>query len=139
MDQRLELLVLPVSDVDRSITFYRDGMGWSVDVDTVPAPGMRVVQTTPPGSPCSVTFGDGLTDRPPGSYAGMHLVVTDIVAARDDLRDRGVEVTPIRHMGAEGWAGGPHPDRADYGSFADLQDPDGNAWVLQERGHDPAR
>jgi hypothetical protein len=94
------------------------------------------VQLTPPGSACSVTIGTGLTDAAPGSYRGTHLVVEDIVAAREELVGRGVEVSPIRHFdpAAGAWQPGPDPNRADYGSFADFADPDGNTWVLQEVG-----
>lgn len=97
----------------------------------------RVVQLDPPGSACSIAFGIGITDATPGSVRGLHLVVTDIVDAREELVGRGVEVSEIRHMSNSGWQPGPHPERADYGSFADFSDPDGNTWVLQERGHGP--
>lgn len=132
MDYRLELVVLPVSDVDRAKDFYADRAGFRLDVDTSPAEGFRVVQFTPPGSACSITFGTGLTDSGPGSYKGLHLVVSDIVAAREELVGRGVEVSEIRHMASGEWAPGPDPDRQDYASFADFPDPDGNVWVLQE-------
>jgi catechol 2,3-dioxygenase-like lactoylglutathione lyase family enzyme len=135
MDFKLELVVLPVSDVDRSKAFYTENAGFHLDVDTSPAEGFRVVQLTPPGSACSVTIGTGLTDTPPGTYKGLHLVVTDIAGARDELVARGVDVTEIRHFGPDGWQPGTHPERADYGSFADFADPDGNSWVLQEVGH----
>jgi catechol 2,3-dioxygenase-like lactoylglutathione lyase family enzyme len=95
-----------------------------------------VVQFTPPGSACSVVFGIGVTDAAPGSVRGTHLVVTDIEAVREELRGRGVEVSDIRHMGAGGWQPGVDPERRNYASFADFRDPDGNTWVLQERGHD---
>jgi hypothetical protein len=85
----------------------------------------------------AITFGVGLSDAAPGSYRGTHLVVTDIVAARAELVDRGVAVSDIRHMTPEGWKPGPHPDRSDYNSFADFSDPDGNTWVLQERKSEP--
>ena len=92
------------------------------------------MQLTPPGSTCSITVGTGLTEAEPGSYKGMHLVVTDIEAARADLVDRGVEVSEIRHFdhAAGAWKSGRDPERADYNSFADFADPDGNTWVLQE-------
>ncbi len=137
MDFKLEVVIVPVSDVDRAKAFYVETAGFTLDVDHQPNDRFRVVQTTPPGSSCSVTFGVGLSDAAPGSYRGTHLVVTDIVAARDELVGRGVEVSDIRHMSAEGWKPGPHPERADYESFADFSDPDGNTWVLQER-KDPA-
>lgn len=135
MDQLLEVIVIPVSDVDRSLVHYRDVLGWHLDVDHRAGDDFRVVQLTPPGSACSVTFGVGLTDSEPGSHHGMHLVVTDVVAMRARLVGAGAAVGPVRHMGADGWEDGPHPDRADFGSFADLPDPDGNTFVLQERGH----
>lgn len=135
MDQLLEMIVIPVSDVDRSLTHYRDVLGWRLDVDHRLSDEFRVVQLTPPGSACSVSFGVGISDAEPGSYHGMHLVVTDIVAVREELVARGAEVATVRHMGPDGWADGPHPERADFGSFADLPDPDGNTFVLQERGH----
>jgi catechol 2,3-dioxygenase-like lactoylglutathione lyase family enzyme len=137
MDFKLELVILPVSDVDRAKAFYVDNAGFTLDVDHSRGDRFRVVQTTPPGSSCSVTFGVGVSDDRPGSYHGMHLVVTDIVAARDELVGRGVGVSEIRHMTPEGWKPGPHPERGDYESFADFSDPDGNTWVLQER-KDPA-
>ena len=132
MDYRLELVLLPVSDVDRAKEFYTEKVGFNLDVDTSPKEGFRVVQMTPPGSACSVTIGTGITDAVPGSVVGLHLVVKDILAAREDLTGRGVEVSEIRHMGPEGWEPGPQPDRSDYGSFADFKDPDGNTWILQE-------
>ena len=132
MDTKLEVIVLPVSDVDRTKEFY-GALGWREDADFA-AGSFRVVQMTPPGSACSITIGKGITDARPGSYRGTHLVVTDIEAAREQLRGRGVEVSEIRHMGQSGWEPGPHPEHADYGSFADFSDPDGNTWVLQERG-----
>ncbi len=137
IDHRLELVVLPVADPDRSKRFYRDVMGWHVDVDHAPGPEFRIVQVTPPGSTCSVSFGIGLADGlpEPGSYRGLHLVVTDVVTARDQLVGRGADVSPVRHHDGTGWADGPHPDRADFATYADLADPDGNTWVLQERDH----
>ena len=133
MDWKLELVIVPVADVDRAKHFYSEQCGFVVDHDTRFADQFRVVQLTPPGSACSVTIGTGITDAVPGSYRGTHLVVTDIEAAREQLRGRGVDVSEIRHMGPNGWQPGPHPERADYGSFADFADPDGNTWVLQER------
>jgi catechol 2,3-dioxygenase-like lactoylglutathione lyase family enzyme len=132
MDMKLELVLLPVSDVDRAKTFYTEQAGFALDVDHAPNDDFRVVQLTPPGSACSITIGKGLTTVEPGSYRGTHLVVTDIVAARDELVERGVEVGEIRHMGAAGWQPGPDPEHNDYASFADFSDPDGNTWVLQE-------
>jgi catechol 2,3-dioxygenase-like lactoylglutathione lyase family enzyme len=137
MDYKLEVVIVPVSDVDRAKAFYVGTAGFTLDVDHRPSDDFRVVQITPPGSACSLTIGVGLTDAAPGTYRGTHLVVTDIVAARDELVGRGVEVSEIRHMSPEGWKPGPHPERSDYESFADFSDPDGNTWVLQERA-DPA-
>jgi catechol 2,3-dioxygenase-like lactoylglutathione lyase family enzyme len=131
---RLELVLVPVSDVDRAKAFYSEQLGFTVDVDHRAGEAFRVVQLTPPGSDCSISIGTGITDAAPGSVRGTHLVVTDIVAAREQLLGRGVPVHEVRHMTAEGWQPGPAPDRTDYGSFADFADPDGNTWVLQERG-----
>jgi catechol 2,3-dioxygenase-like lactoylglutathione lyase family enzyme len=133
VDFKLELVLIPVSDIDRAKDFYTTKVGFTLDVDHQPNDEFRVVQMTPPGSACSITIGKGITDATPGSYRGTHLVVTDIEAARAELVDRGVEVSDIRHMGPAGWEPGPDPDHADYGSFADFSDPDGNTWVLQER------
>ena len=134
MDYKLELVLLPVADVDRAKAFYVERLGFALDVDHSAGESFRVVQVTPPGSACSVTFGVGLLDTEPGSVRGMHLVVPDIVAAREELARRGVEVSEIRHTTPQGWQEGVDPGRADYGSFADFADPDGNTWVLQERG-----
>lgn len=137
MELKLELVLVPVSDVDRSLAFYTERVGFHLDVDTSPVEGFRVVQMTPPGSACSVTIGTGLTTAEPGSYRGTHLVVTDIEAARAELVARGVEVSDLRHFDREhgAWQPGADPAHADYASFADFADPDGNTWVLQEVGH----
>ncbi len=132
MDFKLELVLLPVSDVDRAKSFYTEKVGFNLDVDHQPNDEFRVVQMTPRGSACSVTIGKGITSAEPGSYRGTHLVVTDIEAARAELVDRGVEVSEIRHMGSGGWQPGTDPEHRDYASFADFRDPDGNTWVLQE-------
>jgi catechol 2,3-dioxygenase-like lactoylglutathione lyase family enzyme len=132
MDFKLELVLVPVSDVDRAKAFYTEQAGFVLDVDHEPNDDFRIVQLTPPGSACSMTIGKGITTAEPGSYRGTHLVVSDIVAAREELVSRGVEVGDIRHMGATGWAPGPDPEHRDYASFADFADPDGNTWVLQE-------
>ena len=130
-----------MSDPDKSLDFYRDRLGFALDVDYAPTTGFRVVQLTPQGSSTSIQFGIGLTDAPPGSVQGLYLVVTDIAAVRDELVDRGVGVSSIRHKDVDGgqWQGrfqlGTDPRRADYSSFADFTDPDGNAWIIQERGH----
>jgi catechol 2,3-dioxygenase-like lactoylglutathione lyase family enzyme len=132
VDYKLELVLLPVSDVDRSKSFYTKQLGFNLDVDTSPGPGIRVVQVTPSGSACSIGFGEGITDAAPGSLQGPHLVVSDIVAARDELTERGVDISEIRHIESGEWVSGPDPQRSDYSSFADFRDPDGNLWVLQE-------
>jgi catechol 2,3-dioxygenase-like lactoylglutathione lyase family enzyme len=137
MDYKLELVLIPVTDVDRAKAFYTEQLGFALDVDTSPAEGFRVVQMTPPGSACSVTIGTGITDAEPGSYRGTHLVVRDIEAARAELAARGVGVSEVRHFDRERgeWQPGVDPAHGDYGSFADFRDPDGNSWVLQEVGH----
>ena len=137
MDFKLELVLIPVTDVDRAKQFYAEKCGFTVDVDHQPNDRFRVVQLTPPGSACSLTFGIGITDAVPGSSRGTHLVVTDIEAARAELVERGVEVTEIRHMTPAGWQPGPDPEHSDYNSFADFSDPDGNTWVLQESNRVP--
>lgn len=130
MDMKLELVVIPVADVDRAKAFY-ERFGFAVDVDHVAGDAFRVVQVTPPGSAASVCFGIGL-DPPESPVRGLHLVVTDIAAAVAELRGRGVEVGDPFHFGAEGRADGIHADRADYATFAEIADPDGNTWLLQE-------
>ncbi len=136
---KLEVVVLPVSDVDRAKRFY-EGLGWRLDADLAVDDGYRVVQLTPPGSACSIIFGDGVTSAPPGSCDGLQLTVYDIDEARADLAGRGVNVSEpfhdvtgvFHHAGTEGRMTGPAPGRADYGSFATFSDPDGNGWLLQE-------
>jgi catechol 2,3-dioxygenase-like lactoylglutathione lyase family enzyme len=132
VDFKLELVVLPVSDVDRAKAFYADKAGFTVDVDHRAGETFRVVQLTPPGSACSVTIGTGLTQVAPGTYQGLHLVVTDIEAARADLVARGVEVSEPFHFGEAGQTPGLHPQRADYGTYLSFSDPDGNGWLVQE-------
>ena len=132
MDFKLELVLLPVSDVDRAKTFYTEQAGFNLDVDHRAGDEFRVVQLTPPGSACSIVIGTGITDAVPGSVRGTHLVVADIEAARAELVGRGVDVGEVRHLESGGWVPGPDPERRDYGSFADFRDPDGNSWVLQE-------
>lgn len=127
----IECITLPVTDIDRAKAFYEQA-GWNLDVDTEPAPGIRVVQLTPTGSDCSITFGTGFPQATPGSYVNTYLVVADIEAARAELIERGVEVTKIVHYGAEGEMPGLDPNRGDYGSYANFADPDGNTWLLQE-------
>ena len=136
----VEVITVPVSDVERALRFYVDQVGFTLDVDYSPSDAFRVVQLTPPGSNCSIQIGNGLTDAPTGSLRNVYLVVTDLEAARSRLRDRGVEVGEIRHkapIGAwdGGFAPGLDPARGDYASFANFSDPDGNTWVLQERGY----
>jgi catechol 2,3-dioxygenase-like lactoylglutathione lyase family enzyme len=134
MDFKLELVLIPVSDVDRARAFYTEKVGFGVDVDFSPREDYRVVQLDPPGSGCSIAVGRGITDAVPGSVRGTHLVVSDIVAARDHLAGRGLGVSEVRHLEADAWVAGPDPERRDHASFADFSDPDGNTWVLQERG-----
>lgn len=136
----VEVITLPVSDVDRALRFYVDRVGFALDVDYSPNDGFRVVQLTPPGSACSIQIGKGLTDAPAGSLRNIFLVVKDLDAARRHLLERGVAVSEIRHkmpIGAwnGGFAPGLDPARGDYASFANFSDPDGNSWVLQERGY----
>jgi len=136
---RLEVIVVPVSDVDRAKRFY-EGLGWRFDAEAAVEDGYRLMQFTPPGSGCSIIFGKGVTSAPPGSSQGLHLAVYDIDAARADLMARGVEVSAtfhdatgiFHHAGNEGRVDGPAPGHPDYGSFASFNDPDGNGWVLQE-------
>ena len=129
-----------MSDVERALRFYVDQVGFVLDVDYSPNDNFRVVQFTPPGSSCSVQIGKGLTDAPTGSLRNIFLVVTDLAAARSRLLERGVEVSEMRHktpIGAwdGGFAPGLDPARGDYASFASFSDPDGNSWLLQERGY----
>ena len=132
MDYRLELVLIPVSDVDRAKKFYLEQAGFVPIVDTPIGEGQRVVQVDPPGSECAIGFGTGITSAAPGSAQGLHLVVSDIVAARAELVGRGVAVSEVRHLESGTWVDGPHPQRSNYESFADFADPDGNVWVLQE-------
>jgi catechol 2,3-dioxygenase-like lactoylglutathione lyase family enzyme len=136
VDMKLEVITIPVSDVDRAKEFY-GGLGWRLDADFSKGDD-RVVQFTPPGSQCSVHFGRNLTSVPPGSAQSLWLIVSDIQAARDDLVRRGVEVSEVFHFA--GWnrvdpdarLSGPAPDRRTYASFVSFSDPDGNGWLLQE-------
>ena len=132
MEWKLELVLVPVSDVDRAKTFYTEKVGFNLDVDHRAGDEFRVVQMTPPGSACSITIGTGITDAAPGSVRGLHLVVSDIEAARAELFERGVDVSEVRHFESGKWMPGPDPQRSDYNSFADFSDPDGNSWVVQE-------
>jgi catechol 2,3-dioxygenase-like lactoylglutathione lyase family enzyme len=132
VDLRLELVIIPVTDVDRAKAFYVEQLGFHLDVDHKVSDEFRVVQMTPPGSACSITVGRGLSDAVPGSYRGIHLCVADIAAAREELVARGVEVSEVRHFVDGAFKPGPDPNRLRYTSFADFRDPDGNSWVLQE-------
>jgi catechol 2,3-dioxygenase-like lactoylglutathione lyase family enzyme len=132
MDWKLEVVVVPVSDVDRAKRFYSEQVGFNVDVDRSMSEDLRVVQLTPPGSACSVTIGKGLGAGTPGSLKGLQLVVSDVAAARAELVDRGVDVTPVRHVDETSgtWIdgrGGP------WNSFIFFDDPDGNSWTVQEK------
>jgi catechol 2,3-dioxygenase-like lactoylglutathione lyase family enzyme len=139
IDLKVEVVPLPVADVDRAKRFY-EGLGWRVDADFASGDEWRVVQLTPPGSPCSVMFGKGFTTGVPGSAQGTFLVVEDIEAARAELVAKGVEVGDVFHFdgnllrvtGTKGRLPGPDPTRSSYFSFASFSDPDGNSWLLQE-------
>ena len=139
MEFMLELVLLPVADVDRAKSFYVEKVGFNLDVDHRAGDDFRVVQMTPPGSACSVSIGKGITDAEPGSTRGLHLVVKDIEGARAELAERGVDVSDVWHMEPGGQTPGPDPERRDYGSFANFSDPDGNTWILQERRGGPVR
>ena len=139
VDLKLEVVVLPVSDVDRAKRFYQS-LGWRLDADFANGDDWRVVQLTPPGSPCSVFIGKGLTTAAPGSVRGTFLTVADVEAARSELVGRGVEVSEVFHFennlirvaGTTGRVAGPDPERRSYFSFVSFSDPDGNSWLLQE-------
>ncbi len=135
MDFKLEAIVIPVSDVDRAKAFYTERCGFSMDVDHKASEAFRVVQCTPPGSACSITFGVGVSQAQPGSYSGLHLVVDDIEAARAELLGRGLEVSDFFHFGPEGQTDGLDPQRQDYGTYLSFADPDGNGWLVQEVHH----
>jgi catechol 2,3-dioxygenase-like lactoylglutathione lyase family enzyme len=131
-DMRLEVVVVPVSDVDRAKRFYGD-LGWRLDADFVVGDAFRVVQFTPPGSPCSIHFGTGITSAVPGSVRGLYLVVSDIEAAHAELAARGVDVSGVfHHWVGEAPSSGRDPTRRSYASYATFSDPDGNDWLLQE-------
>jgi catechol 2,3-dioxygenase-like lactoylglutathione lyase family enzyme len=136
----VEVITMPVSDVDRALRFYKDQLGFHLDVDYSPNHTFRVVQLTPSGSACSIQIGKGLTDARVGSLRNVYLVVTDLDAMRTQLLEHGTAVSEIRHKTPIGaWDGGfvpgLDPARGDYASFASFSDPDGNSWVLQERGY----
>jgi catechol 2,3-dioxygenase-like lactoylglutathione lyase family enzyme len=129
MDYKLEVVVVPVSDVNRAKHFYVDQVGFRLDVDHAPNDQFRVVQMTPPGSGCSVTIGRGLAHMEPGSLKGLQLSVADIEAARADLASRGVPVSSIQHHDGSGFVDGPG---GDWNSFLFFDDPDGNSWAVQQ-------
>jgi len=133
MDWKLELVAVPVSDVDRAKHFYAERLGFAVDHDTTVSEDMRIVQLTPPGSACSIAVSTGVVHTPPGSAQGLQLVVPDIDAARAQLVERGVEVGAVKHFDGSGFVEG---RGGDWNSFVFFSDPDGNGWILQES---PAR
>jgi predicted enzyme related to lactoylglutathione lyase len=138
-DMKFEVVVIPVSDVDRAKRFYT-AMGWRLDLDFAPNGQYRVIQFTPPGSACSVIFGNGITPAVPGSAQGLYLIVSDIESTRAGMISRGVEVSEpfhdvggiFHHLNGEGVVGGLQPQRRTYGTYASFSDPDGNGWFLQE-------
>jgi catechol 2,3-dioxygenase-like lactoylglutathione lyase family enzyme len=130
VDMKLEVVTLPVSDVDRAKSFYQS-LGWRLDADLAFG-DIRAVQLTPPHSGCSIAFGNGLTTAEPGSFQRLELVVSDIDAAREDLISRGVEVSEVFHRDGGSLVPGPDPQRRSYLSYASFSDPDGNGWLLQE-------
>lgn len=139
VEYKLELVLVPVTNVDRAKAFYTELAGFRLDVDHRAGDEFRVVQLTPPGSACSISIGIGLTDAPPGSAQGLHLVVTDIKEARAELVERGLDIGDIHHFVDGARKPGAHPNRGDYESFARFSDPDGNTWVLQEVGFTESR
>ena len=138
-DMKLEVVVIPVSDVDRAKRFYAD-LGWRLDIDYAPGDDYRIIQFTPPGSGCSVIFGNNVTTAVPGSAKGLHLIVSDIKVARDALLRRGIAVSDFfhdaggifHHANGDSVVSGPNPQRKSYASYASFSDPDGNGWVFQE-------
>jgi catechol 2,3-dioxygenase-like lactoylglutathione lyase family enzyme len=147
VDMKLEVVVIPVSDVDRAKRFY-GGLGWRLDADFASADDFRVIQFTPPGSGCSVIFGKNVTAATPGSAQGLYLIVSDIKAARNELLGRGVEISEVFHHAGSVHVGrdepylfgrvrisGPDPERGSYRSYASFSDPDGNGWLFQELTH----
>ena len=130
MEWKLELVPIPVSDVDRAKAFYTEKAGFDEDLDHRGGDEFRVVQLTPPGSACSIAIGTGIINTPPGSVQGLQLIVPDIDAARAELAERGVEVSEVRHFDGRDWKPG---GGGDWNSFVFLNDPDGNGWVLQQR------
>ncbi len=133
IEMKLEVVVIPVSDVDRAKRFY-EGLGWRLDADFPGVDGFRVVQLTPPGSQCSIHFGRRVTKAAPGSVQNLYLVVSDIEAARAELKGRGVDVSEAFHFAGLGGqpVPGPDPEGRSYSTFAGFHDPDGNGWLLQQ-------
>src|SRR5215469_3880313 len=131
VDMKLEVVTIPVADVDRAKRFY-DGLGWRLDADIARGNTFRVVQFTPPGSPCSIHFGIGLTEALPGSAKRLYLVVSNIDAARAELKAGGADVSEAYHLGHGGPIPGADPDHRTYATYASFKDPDGNGWLLQE-------
>jgi len=134
MDMKFEVVVIGVADVERSKRFYQQ-LGWRLDADLALGPDTRVVQFTPPGSAASVHFGNGLTPLAPGAIQNLYLVVSDLEAARAELRERGISVSESFHRVAGQAVPGPDPQHQSYSSFASFRDPDGNGWLLQEITH----
>ena len=139
IDMKLEVIIIPVSDVDRAKRFYGD-LGWRLDLDYTAGDDFRVIQFTPPGSGCSVIFGKNVTAAAPGSAQGLHLIVSDIEAARDQLLRHGIGISEpfhdaggiFHHASTEDLINGPNPQRKSYASYASFSDPDGTGWVFQE-------
>jgi catechol 2,3-dioxygenase-like lactoylglutathione lyase family enzyme len=130
---RLEVVAIPVADIDRAKRFYANQLGWRLDADIARGDAFRVVQITPPGSPCSIQFGKGITSAAPGSAQGLFLVVSDVESVRADLMRRGVDAGDFYHRSAtEGTKPGLDPERRTYASFTSFSDPDGNRWLVQE-------
>ena len=136
MDWTLELVVVPVTDVDRAKAFYTDQVGFGVLVDHSAGEDFRVVQLVPPGSACAIAIMRN-TEMAPGTLQGLHLCVSDIDAARAQLVDRGVEASDLFHFGEGGQMAGPDPARASYNTFLSFKDPDGNGWLVQEKKAEP--
>ena len=132
MDYTLELIVVPVSDVDRAKDFYINKAGFELLVDSTAGPEFRIVQLVPPGSACAIAIGTGIGSMAPGSLHGLHLCVSDIEAAREELSGRGVELADTFHYGEAGQTPGIDPERRSYATFMPFQDPDGNTWLVQE-------
>jgi catechol 2,3-dioxygenase-like lactoylglutathione lyase family enzyme len=139
ISMRLELVVLPVSDIDRAKRFYA-GLGWHLDIDHAAGDDLRIIQFTPPGSDCSIMFGKNITAEKPGSVQGLHLIVANLPLVRDELLRRGIAISEPFHdgggifhrIGPEGHVAGYNPQRKSYASYASFSDPDGNGWVIQE-------